>query len=131
MEKSDTSLLPTKLRGVAALLRNGQSVAAPTLDQLLLEAAARLELPEDCLRAVGDASFNRLSVMLAEVGDKPRYPEGTPEYAAYKAALTDELDKWKRREAPYDWPNGLHLSECAISIGGLSRICTCKGSWPD
>jgi hypothetical protein len=100
MERIRVSDLTERLRAMA--VAQGAYYA---LGRLLLEAADRIELLDDCLRAVGDASFNRLSVMLAEVGDKPRYPEGTPEYAAYKAALTDELDKWKRREAPYDRPD--------------------------
>jgi hypothetical protein len=32
----------------------------------------------------------------------PRFPEGTPEYAAYAAELKTELGKWVAGEAPYD-----------------------------
>lgn len=32
---------------------------------------------------------------------QPLYPEGTPEYAAYKAELTEELRKWVAGEPPY------------------------------
>lgn len=31
-----------------------------------------------------------------------RFPEGTPEYEAYRAELTVELDKFARSEPPYD-----------------------------
>ena len=33
-----------------------------------------------------------------------KHPEGTPEYAAYRAELTVELAKLKAGEAPYDQP---------------------------
>jgi hypothetical protein len=36
----------------------------------------------------------------------PRYPAGTPEYAAYAAELYEELDKWSRGEPPYEYPKG-------------------------
>lgn len=32
----------------------------------------------------------------------PRYPEGTPEYEAYAAALREELDLFATRQPPYD-----------------------------
>jgi hypothetical protein len=31
----------------------------------------------------------------------PRYPKGTPEYAAYEAELKEELRKWAAGEPPY------------------------------
>jgi hypothetical protein len=33
------------------------------------------------------------------------FPKGTPEYATYEQELRAELDKWKRREPPYDQEN--------------------------
>lgn len=33
---------------------------------------------------------------------QPRFPAGTPEYAAYAAELRAELAKFANREAPYD-----------------------------
>lgn len=35
---------------------------------------------------------------------KPKFPKGTPEYAAYEAALKEELGKFSRGEAPYEYP---------------------------
>ncbi len=37
------------------------------------------------------------------MGLQPRFPEGTPEYAAYRAELTEELGKFARGEEPYPY----------------------------
>jgi len=37
----------------------------------------------------------------ADVAAPVKYPPGTPEYAAYQRALTNELDKFAKGEAPY------------------------------
>lgn len=35
--------------------------------------------------------------------EQPRFPEGTPEYDAYRAALAVELAKFAANEAPYEF----------------------------
>src|SRR5690349_2670803 len=44
--------------------------------------------------------------ILTRTGPNPpleRFPEGTPEYAAYRELLNRELDKFARGEAPYPY----------------------------
>lgn len=36
------------------------------------------------------------------MSDGPKFPPGTPEYEAYEAELREELDKFVRRESPYN-----------------------------
>lgn len=41
---------------------------------------------------------------------EPIYPEGTPEYEAYRAELRTELTKWARGDHPYEYPTDKELS---------------------
>ena len=34
---------------------------------------------------------------------EPRFPEGTPEYEAYRTKLLEELGKFSRGESPYEY----------------------------
>lgn len=40
----------------------------------------------------------------------PKFPQGTPEYAAYATDLKAELEKYKNRQAPYDGPDAFDLA---------------------
>jgi hypothetical protein len=64
---------------------------------------------------------------LAEI-TPPKYPEGTPEYAAYVAELIPELEKFARREPPYD---GSTRSRCCgepMSPEGRCENCGERGT---
>lgn len=59
-----------------------------------------IELDTDTLRAfIEEARW-----MLDGPSDGPRYPAGSPEYAAYAAELKQELRKFATGEEPYPYP---------------------------
>lgn len=57
----------------------------------------------------------------------PRYPEGTPEYAAYAAELRAELAKWANYEPPYDiaYPDPGKTGPC------IGATFACRGTGPE
>jgi hypothetical protein len=65
----------------------------------------------DAQHAAADR-FERDPQGLGEIGPaRPRFPEGTPEYAAYRRELTAELAKFTAGEPPYDRP-----APCTVSV---------------
>lgn len=56
----------------------------------------------------------------------PQFPEGTPKYAAYAAALRTELAKFAAGDAPYEYqrPDPTKTGPCELK---LSFTCTGAG----